>query len=111
MSEKRVGDLKPFRDLRLEIQARAAEDSKWRGDADPIVKVLSTIDRRLEAAIQAAEESDLTITIDEYAEAERITRGAAYKRFQAGAIPGAEKRPGLGVVIPADYATRSNTAA
>lgn len=111
MAEKKVGDLTPFRDLSEELRERAERDSEYRGDRDPGVLMLTTIRKRLEAAIEKAESQELTISIDDYAEREGIGRAAAYKRFQAGGIPGAEKRPGVGIVIPADYATRTSSAA
>lgn len=109
-AEKSVGNLAPFRDLSQELQQRADADREFRGDGDPVVRVLTTIRKRLEEALQTAQDPELTLTIEEYAEREGITKSAAYKRYQAGGIPGAEKRPGVGVVIPADYATRSTGA-
>lgn len=110
MEKTKVGDLTPFRELSRELQARAKQDSEFRGDKDPVVVALANITKRLEAAIAEAEDRELTITIEEYAEREGITTGAAYKRFQAGGIAGAEKRPGVGIVIPADYAVRPKMA-
>lgn len=103
---KRVGDLQPFRELSRDLDEQIERDAGWRGDSDPVVHALGELRRRLREAIEASENQEITITLDEYAELEDITRAAAHKRFRAGAIPGAVKIPGEGIVIPADYQAR-----
>lgn len=100
---RELGDLRPFRDVLAELEEWEREDRERRGE-DDVVHALGKVRRRLEAALEEAENPQDDLSIEEYAKLKRISVWAAYKRFNRGRIPGARKDESGTIRIPIESA-------
>lgn len=98
-TRREIGELAPFRELLEE----------WRGWTDSPVadekaaEVVERMRKQLARAIaDAANPPADGVSIFEYAARKRITVAAARKRWLRGKIPGAQKVPGVGIVVPVE---------
>lgn len=100
---RELGDLRPIRDMLEELEQWAKDDRERRGE-DEVVHALTQVRRKLVDALADAENPRPELTIKEYAKLHGISVWAAYKRYERGQIAGADKKPGRGIVIPAEAA-------
>ena len=103
MTQKReIGEIGPFRKLHDDLGRWLESPIGDEKAAEAVARIRKDLER---AIADAANPPADGLSIEEYAARKRITKAAAWKRFQRGSLPGAEKVPGRGIVVPFDLAS------
>lgn len=95
-----LGNLVPLRELARSLE-EWEEQVKARPlpESDPVAQTLSQLRQQLAAAMDSAQDVELELSAQQYAELSGLTLNALYKRWQRGKLPEARMKGGK-LVVP-----------
>lgn len=95
-----LGNLAPLRELAQSLKEWEAQvKARPLPESDPVALALSQMRQQLATAMENAQQVELELSAQQYAELTGVTLNALYKRWQRGKLPEAHMKGGK-LVVP-----------